>query len=104
AMADAMNSNTTFKVTGGLPTVSMSFAERAAAIVATNSSLASTQDRNTTSQQSLTESLSHQFESLRGVNMDEELANLIVFQQAYGAAARIISTIQSMFDSLERIL
>jgi len=37
------------------------------------------------------------------VNLDEELANLILFEQAYSAAARIVSVIQRMFDALERI-
>ncbi len=104
AMAEAMNGATSFKVSGGLPTVSTSFAERAASIVATNASLASTHERNEKSQKSLTDSLSNQFESLRGVNMDEELANLIVFEQAYGASARIISTIQRMFEALDRVI
>jgi len=35
-----------------------------------------------------------------GVNLDEEAADLIKFQQAYEATARIISTVQTMFDTL----
>ncbi|TNE63674.1 MAG: flagellar hook-associated protein FlgK [Alphaproteobacteria bacterium] len=35
-----------------------------------------------------------------GVNMDEELANLIVYQNAYGAAARILSSVQELYDTL----
>lgn len=35
-----------------------------------------------------------------GVNLDEEAANLIRFQQAYSATARVISTAQSIFDSI----
>ncbi|NVJ96850.1 MAG: flagellar hook-associated protein FlgK [Alphaproteobacteria bacterium] len=35
-----------------------------------------------------------------GVNMDEELANLIVYQNAYGAAARILSSVQDLYDDL----
>ncbi|MEX0694975.1 MAG: flagellar hook-associated protein FlgK [Rhodospirillales bacterium] len=104
AMAEAMNAPTSFKVAGSLPNVATSFAERAAAIVATNASLASTHERNAEAQQSLTESLERQFESERGVNLDEEMANLIVFEQAFSAAARIISTIQRMFEALERVI
>ena len=104
AMAEAINAPTSFKVSGALPNVSTSFAERASAIVATNASLASTHERNAEAQQSLTESLERQFESERGVNLDEEMANLIVFEQAFSAAARIISTIQRMFEALERVI
>lgn len=39
-------------------------------------------------------------ESLGGVNLDEEAANLIRFQQSYQAAAQAISTASSMFDTL----
>lgn len=35
-----------------------------------------------------------------GVNLDEEAARLIQFQQAYQAAAKVISTSQQMFDAL----
>jgi len=104
AMAEAMNAPTSFGTAGGLPTVNLSFAERASAIVATNATLASTHERNADAQLSLTESLELQFESERGVNLDEEMANLIVFEQAFGASARIITTIQRMFDALERVL
>lgn len=35
-----------------------------------------------------------------GVNMDEELSNLIVFQNAYQAAARVLSSVQELYDDL----
>jgi len=39
-------------------------------------------------------------ESLAGVNLDEEAANLIKFQQAYQASAQSISVARSLFDTL----
>ncbi|TAL42110.1 MAG: flagellar hook-associated protein FlgK [Methylovulum sp.] len=39
-------------------------------------------------------------ESLSGVNLDEEAANLIKFQQSYQAAAQAISVASSLFDTL----
>ncbi|GKT11112.1 MAG: flagellar hook-associated protein 1 [Thiomicrorhabdus sp.] len=41
-------------------------------------------------------------ESYSGVSLDEEAANLVKFQQAYEAAAQIISTSQLIFDTLMR--
>ncbi len=104
ALADAMNSATSFDVSGGLPSGSMTFNERASTIISTNATLASTHERNSDAQRSLTESLELQFESERGVNLDEEMANLIVFEQAFASSARIITTIQRMFDALERVI
>lgn len=39
-------------------------------------------------------------ESLSGVNLDEEAANVLRFQQAYSAAAQVIATANSMFQTL----
>jgi flagellar hook-associated protein 1 FlgK len=38
--------------------------------------------------------------SVSGVNMDEEASNLIVYQNAYSAAARIVTTTSDMLDVL----
>jgi len=39
-------------------------------------------------------------QSVSGVNLDEEAANLVRYQQAYSAAAQVISTANKLFDSL----
>ncbi|HKO88547.1 MAG TPA: flagellar hook-associated protein FlgK [Burkholderiales bacterium] len=43
-------------------------------------------------------------ESVSGVNLDEEAANLIRYQQAYQAASQVISIAGSMFDSILEIM
>ena len=37
------------------------------------------------------------------VNVDSEMAHLLVLQQAYGANARVLSTVKDMIDLLMRI-
>ncbi len=44
-------------------------------------------------------SLNNQQSSVSGVSIDEESTNLIRFQQAYQAAAKVVSTIQTLFDT-----
>jgi flagellar hook-associated protein 1 FlgK len=39
-------------------------------------------------------------DSISGVNLDEEAANMLRFQQAYAASAQIISVANSLFDTL----
>jgi len=39
-------------------------------------------------------------DTVSGVNLDEELANMIVYQNAFNAAARLITTTNQMFDTL----
>jgi len=40
------------------------------------------------------------FDSVSGVSLDEEAANLIKYQQSYAAAARILSTAQELFNTI----
>jgi flagellar hook-associated protein 1 FlgK len=47
--------------------------------------------------------LNSQRESISGVSLDEEMVNLIKFQQAYAASARMVTVIEEMFDVLQRI-
>jgi flagellar hook-associated protein 1 FlgK len=39
-------------------------------------------------------------ESISGVNMDEELAAMIKYQHGYAAAARFITTVNSLLDTI----
>jgi flagellar hook-associated protein 1 FlgK len=39
-------------------------------------------------------------DAISGVNLDEEAANMLRYQQAYQAAAQIISAANQMFDTL----
>ena len=41
-----------------------------------------------------------QREAISGVNMDEEIANMLAFQRAYQAAARVITTVDEMLDQI----
>ncbi len=52
------------------------------------------------SQQKLLEQAVDARDGLSGVNLDEEAANLVKFQQAYQAASQVIVTANTMFQSL----
>jgi len=54
---------------------------------------------NDASQKLLNQSTSDR-ESLSGVNLDEEAANLVRYQQGYAASARVIQAAKDMFDVL----
>lgn len=60
-------------------------------------SLVQTATTNSTSIAASLTSLNNEQGSISGVSVDEESANLIQYQQAYEAAAKVISTIQSLF-------
>jgi flagellar hook-associated protein 1 FlgK len=50
--------------------------------------------------QSLIRSVDTQRKSVSAVSLDEETTNLIIFQQSYNAAARIITTIDEMLNTM----
>jgi len=51
-------------------------------------------------QQSVVASLSARMASISGVSLDEEGANLVRYQNSYNAAAKVIATVQEMYDTL----
>jgi len=55
---------------------------------------------NRDAQQSLYDFTMQSRESLSGVNLDEEAANLLKFQQTYQAASRVVAVSNSMFNQL----
>jgi len=57
---------------------------------------------NADTEQSLLLSVTDRRQSIIGVNLEEEAANLIRYQQAYQAAAQIITTANDVFDTLLR--
>lgn len=101
-LAEMFNSVVSFETSGGLGSIQSSFSAYGAAIVGNAASLADTNSNRAGIEKTLNDALQYKSDSFRGVNLDEEMSNLIVFQQAYSAAARVINVIQSMFDALER--
>ena len=73
-------------------------------MVSENAQLANTNKTNGERQRSLTESLKLKSDSTRGVNLDEEMSNLIIFELAFNASARTLAVIQRMFETLEKII
>ncbi|MBK9303254.1 MAG: flagellar hook-associated protein FlgK [bacterium] len=51
-------------------------------------------------QTQIVESLGTRLDSIRGVSLDEEAANLALFQNAYEANAKVIAMVQDMFDTI----
>ena len=99
-----LKTNNQFDTAGGLGSLNTSFGSYASAIVSTNASLADDNKLDTSFQETLRDSLQLKSDSVRGVNLDEEMSNLILFEQAYSAAARLIAVIQNMFDALDRVI
>ncbi len=104
ALQDLATSSQAFVKAGNLSAQTTSLGNYAAAFyqdIATRSSDASTNqqiqdDRLTEAQTRLS--------NLSGVSLDEELSNMMIYQQAYGAAARVLTVTSQLYDTLLQIL
>lgn len=56
--------------------------------------------RMQSSSQMLVDQVDNQRQSISGVSLDEEMTNMIRFQQAYNAAARVVTTMDDMLDKV----
>jgi flagellar hook-associated protein 1 FlgK len=102
ALATAVGEGTAFAASGELPQVTTGFADYAGMIIAHTAAETASSRSDTARQEELVATLTHKSDSLRGVNLDQELADLMLYEQAYSAAARVMSVMQAMFDALER--
>ena len=59
-----------------------------------------TAQQKVTTQQSVVQQIQTSRDSASGVDLDEEQTNLITYQQAYNAAAKFLSVIDSVLDTL----
>jgi len=104
AMTSMFTSLNSFDAAGGLSSTSATFVTRATSVVSYNSTKVELNASQATYQEDLSNSLKTKSDNFRGVNLDEEMSNLMLFEQAYSASARVISAVQSMFDALENII
>ncbi|MCF8466038.1 MAG: flagellar hook-associated protein FlgK [Sneathiella sp.] len=89
-----------FDTTGGLAGSNVTVAEYAAQVLAKAGLDAARAESLQSDRESLSGALQNRLAEVSGVNMDEELANLIIYQNAYNASARIITTAREMYDVL----
>jgi flagellar hook-associated protein 1 len=105
ALANAIaNSAPVFAATGNFSSpLTMSLNQYAGQIVGQSATAASNASSNSTYQTGVLNQVSTSLQNEVGVNMDQELSNLTVYQNAYAASARVIQTVQTMFTALMQI-
>jgi flagellar hook-associated protein 1 FlgK len=99
-MAAVANASFAWPATGGFGASSMSLTDFTARIIATQASLASGAGAEQTYRNDVKAEVDSRKTSLEGVNLDDELANMMTYQQAYNASARMLTTVQQMYDTL----
>ena len=103
ALADVFTTDQTFAAAGGLAGSVTTLSDFATSIISLNAANANAVAGDVASGESLEIALETQFGSLSGVNLDEELSQLVILQNAYAASARVTTTVSQLFDELLQI-
>ena len=104
ALQSTLNSMRNFSTAGGLsggPSTLQDFAARVAGDIGARSSRA---DRAMLSAESLKSAADQKRADVEGVSLDEELANMTLYQQSYNASARLLQAAKELTDVLLSIV
>lgn len=103
-IANNLTANTNFAAAGNFTSASTAnLSNYAGQIIGQAATAAASASQNNTYQSQLQTQMQNQLQSVTGVNLDQELTKLTVYQNAYAASARVISTVQTMYDALMNI-
>lgn len=88
-----------FSVAGG-DVIDGTFAEHYARVISTLGGKVSAASANATDQSNIEQYVRSQRDSVSGVSMDEEMADLVKFQRAFQASSRVFSIVDQLLDSV----
>ena len=103
-LAVLLDSDLSFTATGGLSATTTSLPRYAASVLAVQSTLADSAKDEMEFNATFLGTLEFRNASISGVNIDEELANLVILEQAFNASARVITVTAEMLEELIRIV
>ncbi len=93
-----------FSKAGGLSAATVTLAQYSANLLADLGLRSALAASNLEDNQALSEELTRKSSDFSGVNLDEELGNMVIFQNAYSASARLLNTAKEMFDTILQIV
>lgn len=100
ALQSALTRQRSFGAAGNFSASSATLENFAARIAGDIGSRAARAERSITSAQSLKTAADQKRADVEGVSLDEELANMTLFQQSYNASARLLQTAKELTDTL----
>ncbi|WP_022693946.1 flagellar hook-associated protein FlgK [Ponticaulis koreensis] len=100
ALQGALGSAVNLRTMQGAEYLNLSLTDAAAQIASDAGSKATTLLNRAEASEALREEAKLRRASAEGVNLDEEMVNMTVFQQSYSAASRLIQASKDMYDTL----
>ena len=91
---------TNFSAAGHLTGISVTLSDYSGQLLSNTARLAAQAETVSTDRRGIRDEINAQISDVSGVNLDEELSNLVLYQNAYNAAARMIRAAEELFDTL----
>lgn len=104
SLAGVANGAISFDAAGGLPISSTSLTDYLGEMLGYVASQASAADANYSNAETVYEGFASRLDSVKGVNLDEELANTIIYQNAYTASAKLVKVADELYEDLLGLL
>ncbi|HMH65942.1 MAG TPA: flagellar basal body rod C-terminal domain-containing protein, partial [Rhizomicrobium sp.] len=103
ALQNVITKSQSFRAAGGIAAQTASLSDYASTFYQNLSTQSNTVTANQQTQDDRLTEANSRVSSNSGVNLDEELTSLSSYQQAYAAGARILSVVDSLYQTLLQI-
>ncbi|RME65427.1 MAG: flagellar biosynthesis protein FlgK, partial [Alphaproteobacteria bacterium] len=104
ALADLQLASANFNRAGSLSQLTTSLSQYTAFVLGEAALKAESATRSFEDADALRQDVTQRRDDFSGVNLDEELANMVVFQNAYAASARMLNTARELYDMLLQLV
>ena len=94
----------TFKQSGDMAKTVTTLANYTSTFVGNIASLTNTAEESYTYQQALTDAISYKEAQVSGIDLDEELSQMIIYQKSYAACAQVFSASKDILDILLNVI
>ncbi|VAV87590.1 Flagellar hook-associated protein FlgK [hydrothermal vent metagenome] len=104
ALSSLAGTTRSYDRAGGLSATTATLSQYSANLLANLGLRAELANNSMADNLALSEELTRKSSDISGVNLDEELGNMVIFQNAYSASARLLNTAKELFDTILQIV
>jgi len=104
AMSAVFTQNFTFPAAGDLSSITRTLTDYAGSIINNASNKSALAESDAQIQAGIVEGIQFKMGAISGVNLDQELGELIIYEQAYNGSAQIVRTVTEMFEEIQNLV
>jgi len=103
-LAALQSKQVSFAAASGIPALNVTLSDYGSQVISFAAQAISAAALNASNENDVYNGLKQQVQSVSGVNIDQQMSDMLLYQNSYEASAKIITTIQSIFSALEDAL